>query len=417
MKSLFSSVSLAVLATSLFFVSCTKTINTVNDPHFDKKGICLDSLKAPFIAKAPKALGFYVEVSGSMNGFFRSNQATGFKKDVWSIVSNFGGNDVLVLSNEGTVAGTYNVQNFRTKMNQGGFVSNKETLVPKMLNTILQNLNFENGECAVLISDMKYSPERQRDVKVLLSQYQDDIRNELGQYPGLAVCLIMATSDYLTANNRVAAEESPYYYVIFGKDENVAFMRNSIATLLEDNGSYRESIEMGFDYKSPAYTFGIPDNALQLFNEPTFIGYNTNFSDTCTVKLRIDLTNYRWKIADESILRDYLSVKATYGSKVSIGNITLDVTNHLNRGFERKATAIVDLKVFDMFATESDVIEWTLNHPDQLISNDFSQIISCPTESDLTGSFSVDRFIGGVFNAVQNEWDKTPNRILVSKKN
>ena len=415
-KSFISSGFLAALAASVLFASC-KTINTVNDSHFDKKGYALDSIRTSFQAQAPSALGFYVEVSGSMNGFFRSNQATRFKKDVWSIVSNFGGNDVAILSNEGTVAGTYRVEDFRTRMNRGGFVSNKETMVPQMVNSILKGLDYNNGQCAVLISDMKYSPERQQDVKVLLAQYQEDIRNEIGKYPGIAICMIMATSDYLSVNNKVVAEDSPYYYVIFGKDTNVAFMRNHIATILEDNGNYRESIEMGFEYKSPSYSFGIPDNAIQLFTEPTFIGYNTDFSDTCRVNLKLDLTDFRWKIVDESILRQSISAESCYGSKVSIGNVTVDVTNHFNNGFERKANATIELKIFDMLATDSDVIEWSLNHPDKVISNDFSQIISCPTESDLSGSFSVDRFIGGVFNAIQNDWDKTPNRILVSKKN
>lgn len=324
---------------------------------------------------------------------------------------------MAVLSNQGTVAGKFPVDDFRKRMNQGGFVSNQETLVPKMVNSILQSLDYNGGQCAVLISDMKYSPEKQKDVKVLLTQYQEDIRNEIGKYPGISICMIMATSDYLSANNKVAAEDSPYYYVIFGKDSNVAFMRNHIATILEDNGSYRESIEMGFDYKSPSYSFGIPDNALQLFTEPTFIGYNTSFSDTCRINLKVNLTDFRWKIVDESILRECFSAKSCYGSKVSVGDVTVNVTNHFNNGFERKADATIELKIYDMFATDSDVIEWDLNHPDKVISNDCSQIISCPTESDLAGSFSVDRFIGGVFNAIQNDWDKTPNRILVSKKN
>lgn len=395
--------------------SCRKTYNTVQDVHFDKAGYCLDSAKTEFAAVSPAALGFYVEVSGSMNGFFRSNQATRFKKDVWSVVSNFGGNDVLVLSNAGTVSGTFPVNQFRTKMNQGGFVSNQETMVPTMIGTILDNLDYQNGQCAVLISDMKYSPEKQKDVKVLVDEYQSDIRNIIAEYPGIAVCLILATSEYLSANNSVLSEESPYYYVIFGKDENVAYMRNCIATLLDDNGDYRESIEMGFDYKSPAYSFGIPDNSLQLMDQPTFIGYDTDFNDTCTVKVKIDLTDYRWIITEEDVLREHLSVKSCYGSKVSVGNIKLDVTNHNNREFERKAVATVEFKIYDMFATESDVIEWTLNHPDTVVSSQFTQMISCPTESDLTGSFSVDRFISGVFNAIQNTWNTTPNRILISK--
>ena len=196
----------SVAAVALLLSSCS-TVNTVYDPHFTEDGYCLDSLKENFVAEAPKSLSFYVEVSGSMNGFFRSNRATRFKKDVWSIVSNFGGNDVCVLSNAGTVAGIYSVNDFRSRMNSGGFVSNQETLVPTMLKSILSNLNYNDGQCAVLISDMKYSPEKQKDVKVLLTQYQTDIRNAIGQHPGLAVSLIMAKSDFLAANG-VAIEEN-----------------------------------------------------------------------------------------------------------------------------------------------------------------------------------------------------------------
>ena len=81
---------------------------------------------------------------------------------------------------------------------------------------------------------------------------------------------------------------------------------------------------------------------------------------------------------------------------------------------KRKATAKVELKVYNMF-TESDVIEWTLNHPDYSVTVDFTNIMAATAETDYTGSFSVDRFVAGVFKAVQNHWDETPNRILISK--
>lgn len=284
-----------------------------------------------------------------------------------------------------------------------------------MIKSILEILDYENGEVGVLISDMKYSPEKQKDVQVLLTQYQTDVRNVIDSYPGIAVCLICATSDYLFANGAVAESESPYYYVIFGKDECVAYMRNRIATILGDNGSYKESIEMGFDYKSPRYSFGIPKNALQLGTEPTFIGYDVNVSDTCMVMLKLDISDYRWTIADESVLRKMLNVKAIYGSKVSIGDIKVEVDNHYHKDFLRKATALFDLKVYDMLATKSDVIEWSLNHPEYQVSQWFSNVIYTNSESDLSGTFSMDKFIGGCFNAIQNHWDTTPNKILISK--
>ena len=407
------SVALIMLSGILLLSSCDP-VNTVSDPHFTDDGYCLDSIKESFSVEKPSALGFYVEVSGSMNGFFRSNKATRFKKDVWSIVSNFGGNDVSILSNAGTVAGTYSVNDFRAKMNSGAFVSNQETLVPTMLKSILENLRFDEGQCAVLISDMKYSPEKQKDVKVLLTQYQTDIRNVIGKFPGLAVSLIMAKSDYLAANGSTLTEDSPYYFLILGKDKNVAFMRNSIATLLEDYGDYGDCIETGFDYKAPIYSFGIPDNALQLLDQPTFTNFDIQYSDTCKVVLNIDLSNYRWLITNEDALKESLAVKSCYGSSVSIGKVSIDVNNHFNKELRRNATAKVELKIYNMF-TESDVIEWTLNHPDYSVTLDFTNIMSATAENDYTGSFSVDRFVSGVFNAIQNHWDETPNRILISK--
>lgn len=394
--------------------SCSPPVNTVSDSHFTDDGYCLDSTKESFFAEKPSDLGFYVEVSGSMNGFFRSNKPTRFKKDVWSIVSNFGGNDVRILSNAGTIAGTYPVNDFRHRMNSGAFVSNQETLVPTMLKSILDNLNYDEGECAVLISDMKYSPERQKDVKVLLTQYQADIRNVIGQYTGLAVSLIMAKSDYLSANGDIVTEDSPYYFLILGKDKNVAFMRNCIATLLEDYGDYGDCIEAGFDYRASAYTFSIPDNVLQLFDQPTFTNFDVLYSDTCKVILNIDLSNYRWLIADEEVFRENFSVKSCYGSSVRIGKVSIDVNNHFNKELKRKATAKVELKIYNMF-TDSDVVEWTLNHPDYSVTLDFTNIMAATAENDYTGSFSVDRFVSGVFNAIQNHWDETPNRILISK--
>lgn len=397
-------------------VSCKGPVNTVKDPHFDEAGYCLDTAKTIFTASAPSELLFYVEVSGSMNGFFRSNQVSNFKKDVWSIVSLWSENNVFVLSNNGTATDTYPVSLFRTMMNQGRFVSAQETNVPTMIKTILSNLDYQNGQCAVLISDMKYSPQNQKDIQVLLAQYKSDIRNLIGKYPDIAACMIMATSQYLAANGSTIEQESPYYYVILGKDENVANIRNCIATLLKDSGNYRESIEMGFDYKSPSYSFGIPTNARRLNNAPTFLGYDTEFSDTCTVVLKLDLSDFRWTIAEKEVLREHLRVKTRYGSGVSVGDISIeDTTNRYNKNFERKVIATVKLKIYNMTATQSDVIEWTLNHPDQLVSDSFMRIISCSTESNPSGSFSVDRFIAGVFDATKNDWDKSPNRILLSK--
>lgn len=415
MKSLFSPIFLALSVT--IFISCSSPINSINDPHFDENGIYLDSLGATFRAIKPTTLDFYVEVSGSMNGFFRANKATDFKTDVWAIVSNFGNPGVYVPSNSGTTAEKYTGDQFKAKMNSGGFVSTAATQVPAMLQTILSNLDYENGAIAVLISDMKYSPVGNRAMPVLLQQYATDIRNIVGKFPGAAYSVIGAYSDYLDAKGNVACEKSPYYYVVIGKDVCVAEIRNCITTILSDRGNYLDNIEIGFDYKRPAYRFGIPDNAIQLYDEPTFYNYFVKYSDTCKVVLNLDLSDFRWLIAsDEDILREYLKVKTAYGSDIEVGKINISINNHNQKKLERLAIASVELKLWNM-PMDADVIEWTLDHPEYSVTDTFLQIQNAASEADLTGSFSLANFIQGVFQAVQNHWNQEPNRILISKSN
>ena len=418
MKSIIFSVSVATIVASLLFSSCScEPINSIDDKHFDRDGVCLDSLGDTFNAVKPSSLDFYVEVSGSMNGFFRANQSTAFKTDVWSIVSNFGSPGVSVLSNSGTQATKYTGDKFRSLMNSGGFVSTASTQVPAMLETILSSLDYSNGAVAVLISDMKYSPVGTKAMSVLLDQYSSDIRNIVGRFPGVAYSIIGAYSEYLDAKGNVACDRSPYYYVVIGKDVCVATVRNCITTIISENGNYLDNIEMGFDYKRPAYFFGVPDNALQLEEQPTFYSYDPSYSDTCTVKLNIDLSDFRWLIAsDKAILRDSLKVRTAYGSEIEIGDIVIDTDNHYQKQFQRRSVASVELKLWNM-PMGADVIEWWLNHPEFSMTNTFMQIQNASSEADLSGSFSLANFIKGVFQAAQNHWDTEPNRILISKSN
>ncbi len=417
MKPLFSVASLAALIASFCFVSCSSPINSINDPHFDENGVYLDSLGATFQAVMPTSLDFYVEVSGSMNGFFRANRATAFKTDVWAIVSNFGNPGVYVPSNSGNTAAKYTGDQFKAKMNSGGFVSTAETQVPAMLESILSKLDYENGAVAVLISDMKYSPVGNKALPVLLQQYATDIRNIVGKYPGSAYSLVGAYSEYLDSRGNVACEKSPYYYLVIGKDVCVAEIRNCITTILSDRENYLDNIETGFDYKRPAYGFGVPDNVIQFDEEPTFYNYDVSYSDTCKVVLNLDLSDFRWLIAsDEDVLRECLKVKAAYGSEIEVGKINISINNHNQKKLERLAIASVELKLWNM-PMDADVIEWTLDHPEYSVTDTFMQIQNAAAEADLTGSFSLANFIQGVFQAVQNHWNQEPNRILISKSN
>lgn len=397
----------------LVFVSCDD-INTVGDSHFTKDGFLIsdsDSIKS-FELTHPQRIKYYVEISGSMNGFFRANQPTQFKADVWEIMSYFSTlpSDVTILTNNGSAGERMSIDNFRQQMNTGSFISSASTQVPIMLASIISDVKPEQGEVAILISDMKYSPVGAAAPKVLMEQYSSDVSRILGTFHR-PVCLISAVSNYLDKKTEV--NQSPYYYFLIGNEGEVAYLRNGISTLLDNNHHFIDNIESGFDYGAPTYSFGIPEYCYQLDEEPTFVDYDESASDTCIINLKVDLARYRWLISDSTCFKNAFKCKALFGSNVRVGNVKIEVQNITGRKLDRTATATVQLKLFN-FAMDSEVIEWSLELPDLNVDK-FARFFGALGENDYTKSYSIENFIQGIFyGGVINKTLK-PNYILISK--
>lgn len=397
--------------------SCCNEINTVQDPHFDCDGTLKATKEKSFVLKTPSTIRWFVEVSGSMNGFFRANMPTQFKHDVWQILSYYSALSpkITALTNDGNIGADISLSDFHTMMNTGAFVSSASTRVPLMLQSIIDTLHAERGEIAVLISDMKYSPVGQAAPEVLLDHYSTDISKILGTY-GKAVSLIGATSNYLDKQGNATTERSPYYYVIIGNAEQVAEVRNVISTMLEQNGHFIDNIETGFDYGRPTYSFsfGLTEGCWPMDDKnPTFVGYGTDTNEA-SIKLKLSLENYRWRLADEKILAQSLKVKALYGSEVKIGDIKIDTKNITDKELKREVTAIIELKLSNM-AQDSEVIEWTLELPDTEYSL-FNTYFGALSENDVTKSYSVDNFIKGMFQGGVVNQPIKPQYILVSRE-
>lgn len=409
--------SLCVSLLLLLYSCGDAKINTVEDPHFTEDGYFIaDSTDTDsFVLCSPSQIKFYVEVSGSMNGFFRANKPTQFKADVWQILSYYSqiAPQVTILTNNGDMGASISMSDFRTKMNTGAFISSASTKVPLMLQSIISDFNPDDGEVAVLISDMKYSPVGDKAPDVLLTQYSTDISKILGNY-GKAASLVGATSDYLDKNGNTMTDLSPYYFFIIGNGEQVASVRNAISSLLEMNEHFIDNIDSGFDYGYVSCTFGIPDNCFQLGNEPTFIGFQ---SDTCTIKMNVNLENYRWIVNRPEIFSKAFNVKPLWGSNVSVVGVKFDAQNITKENgtnvLVRKATAIVDLKIYD-FAQDSEVLEWSIDLPDTEMGA-FVPYFNAPDEDDVTKSYSVDNFISGMFKGGIVNKSLKPNYILISK--
>ena len=252
--------SIIVAFTMVAFVACFGNVNTSNSKFFTEDGISTEKIKS-FASSQPSNVKFYVEVSGSMNGFFRSNLSTKFKNDVWSVITDFVSSDghVNVFGEQSRAAVAVPVNTFRDGMNKGAFVSGSSTDVPDMISRMLDNVDVKSSEVGVLISDMKYDPVGNSALQALLTQYSTDIRNVMMRHRNVAVCLIAATSEYIDKNGNEATPDSPYYYLVVGNKANVVYMRNFIATLLNHNKTFVDEIEWGIDYLSPSITISDAD--------------------------------------------------------------------------------------------------------------------------------------------------------------
>ena len=409
----------AIILLFLTGISCSSPVNTVQDPHFTEDGqLMKDSTDTvSFEPITPNRIKFYVEVSGSMNGFFRANRPTVFKRDLWQIMTYCSAiaPTVSILTNDGASGAEMPQSQFQAYMNTGAFVSSASTKVPVMLQGIISSLNTTDGEVAVLVSDMKYSPVGAAAPEVLLTQYSSDINRILGT-AGKAVSMVCATSDYLdNAGNDIAANQSPYYYLIIGDAMQVADVRNTISSLLQENGDFIDNIESGFDYGRPTYSFGIPRNCVQLDDEPTFTNCSDDPNAPCTIRLKIDLQNYRWLVSDSTELRKAFKVKALYGSTVEVGDISIETKNITDNVLRRTSTATVELIVSNM-PLESEVLEWTMELPNTDISKMSPFFTNATSENDPTKSFSVLDFIKGIFHGGIINENLKPNYILLSKK-
>lgn len=415
MKQLMKKFQLLVLAmlSLIMTTGCSDVINTVNDKNFTPSGHYKNKKGKTFVLTPPGSIKFYIEVSGSMNGFFRTNMPTKFKADLWNVLIQCSRTQkVCVLTNDGDQGMELPMEKFKTFMSAGNFISNASTKIPLMLKTVYDNLNVNSGEVAVLVSDMKYDPVGEVASGVLPALYSSTI-NEIVGVNGKAICLVGAVSDYLDKNgNDLASGRSPYYYLIIGKDEQVAYVRNVISTILDMRGDFIDNIESGFNYGSPSYKFGIPKNCEQLEDEPTFV----NCQDEFTLKLKVNLENYRWLVSDTAAFKKAFEIKALYGSKVQVTNVQIQTDNATNHEYKRISVATVNIKVSQM-QIDSDVLEWTLNLPDT-DRNRFNEfLVNATNPNDPTKSYSLDEFFKGVFVGGITNKDIKSNFIMVSKNN
>lgn len=390
--------------------SCGGGLNTMNDSHFTESGELLTKQSYAKLDYSSN-ISFYVESSGSMNGFFRANQPTNFKQDVYEIMSYYAPvtKDINIMTNQGSVAGQLSLPQFQIAMNTGALQSNASTQVPIMLQSIVSRL--KKGDVAVLISDMKYSPVGAAAPEVLLTQYSSEVASIAGKSKK-AYSLVCATSNYINKDGYVTGK-SPYYFLIVGDQDKVSAVRNGIAIMLHRQKRFVDNLEIGYKYASCPYSFGTPKNVVQLAGQPTFYGYDDSVGN-CTITLKMHLEPYRWIMADKDVLKQCFVCKPSYGSTVAIESIDIEECNNVNLELKRSATATIKIKVSNMMA-DMEVLEWNIDIPYVELTKMTPFLDDSKGEDDPTVSYSLKSFIWGLGHGGVVNYQPKPNYILVSK--
>lgn len=402
--------ALALLAL-MTMSACCEGLNTQNNPHFTEKG---ELIQNPSFAKLDynSVIHFYIESSGSMNGFFRAGQPTSFKQDVYEIMSYYSPvtKDVNIMTNNGGIAGQLSLAQFQTAMNTGALECNASTQVPIMLQNIVSRL--KKNDVAVLISDMKYSPVGSAAPKVLLTQYAAEVARIAGKSQK-AYSLVCATSNYINKEGSVATNESPYYYLIVGEQDKVSAVRNGIAIMLQRQKRFVDNLEIGYKYASCPYDFGVPKNVVRLEKQPTFYGYGEAV-DECVIPLKLKLESYRWLMSNKEVLKQCFTCKPKYGSTVSVESLEVEECNNVNLELKRSVVATIKIKVSNM-PSDMEVLEWNVDIPYAKLTTMEKFLDDSKGENDVTTSYSLTSFIRGIGQGGVVNYQPKPNYILISK--
>ena len=391
--------------------ACNDNLNTQNNLHFTEKG---ELIQNPSFAKLDynSVIHFYIESSGSMNGFFRAGQPTSFKQDVYEIMSYYSPvtKDVNIMTNNGGIAGQLSLAQFQTAMNTGALECNASTQVPIMLQNIVSRL--KKNDVAVLISDMKYSPVGSAAPKVLLTQYAAEVARIAGKSQK-AYSLVCATSNYINKEGNVVTNESPYYYLIVGEQDKVSAVRNGIAIMLQRQKRFVDNLEIGYKYASCPYDFGVPKNVARLEKQPTFYGYGEAV-DECVIPLKLKLESYRWLMSNKEVLKQCFTCKPKYGSTVSVESLEVEECNNVNLELKRSVVATIKIKVSNM-PSDMEVLEWNVDIPYAKLTTMKKFLDDSKGENDVTTSYSLTSFIRGIGQGGVVNYQPKPNYILISK--
>ena len=419
MKKIIAVASLIIVVAIIFSSvgSCSVCSNETHRSWFDEQGNVVPDTTLTktdsFTIVGPSKVHFFMEASGSMNGFLRGGVPTHFKSDLWQIINYYSNIvpavSVLSTDNGKTTSIDLGVAQFQNPLNGGGFVCGQSTNLCQMLKSVVNSIHPENGEVAVFVSDMEYDPVGAVAPLVLASVFATDVASILSEF-GYSASLVAATSNCFDRTGNLQTNARPYYYLILGKAECIAEVRNCVSAMLDDQDHFIDNIETGFDYGMVNYAISDFSGCTQVGNSPSLC----SISDAgCSIELSVKLENYRWLLTtDEDVLAESFKISSKNGSKVTVDSISYQIENVVNKQLKRDVIAKFHLTVSQM-PYDCDILTWNLDVPATNTSK--LQSLFTDTPNSVEQTFSIREFITGMFRASLVCRNGKDNYIHISK--
>jgi len=319
----------------------------------------LDTLHKPLAATHLKQINFFLETSGSMEGYMPANAKT--TTDFQVLIP-----DILSRSQGDYPTNLYTIFDSRSKFTKenvndvitnvipkGNFKWSGNTYVPVMLDSVQRYL--DSNKVNIFISDCIYSPVS-TNVKMTaqtIAEIREVVRPAAKTY---ATAIYMVKSTYFPKKGETV--NSPYYLVMQGKQENLLVVEKMIQESLRTFHQDFEEIQFGDKYQLPYYSVLPYSQTTQ-----NFVGSKNPKTNTYTSlqDIETDVTPKIgfWVAIDLTSLptfartTDYLDSNLT--ATISKGTVKIlkvaykaDKLNTDDSKFADKCDAFVQLSVEDM---------------------------------------------------------------------
>lgn len=421
----------SILILILTVTSCGHRINSVGHPDFSDDGILNQDIVDGFFTGVPASkIGFYVEASGSMNGLYRAERPSAFKRCISAILMDYEDsiNEVHTFIDGASNIRSYPVTDFRAAMNAGRLVSANNTEVPSMLRHVLSDV--ESGACdvAIFVSDMKYSPTGHG--ATAMDHYGIEIGKLFKEHPSMSVCVIGMESEYYRINGSVATEEFPYYILVIGDKEHASYMRTMMLQTLYLAPNCGDRVKGIIDYNA---VYGCPVYSVLPISGATCMHQNIN--ELSGVRY-FSFTGYE---PDEVVKGEFvLAVRyhhIPFPILQQLDNSSFEVSSYTNGAnvsctiLSRPSLSSAEDKRVESYVQPNLYLKLTIDS--MLFVPDVLNIIlkaNAPSvtwiykyygatmESDLEHTLSIDQFIAGLNSAYPSapNYQDSPMMVLIS---